>query len=223
RGLISERTGLSPGVAAVIVQVQPMPNASRDVSSTSSEPEPRPEKSIRPVVDFATGNVDYLSERYDEYLSNPASLDPQWQAFFAGFTLGLAHTGGSPATIASADLGTVGSHLDPDEAQSTLPGHLRADKPVLQELNQTLDMPHPVGIYDLVHTYREFGHFEASLDPLAQEMGVEKRAHPMLSLENFGLYEADLDSQLGLGGFLGPCDGTVGDLVAKLRRTYCGT
>jgi 2-oxoglutarate dehydrogenase E1 component len=35
--------------------------------------------------------------------------------------------------------------------------------------------------------------------------------------------ESDLDLRVGQGGFLGATDGTLRDLIAKLRDTYCGT
>jgi hypothetical protein len=33
--------------------------------------------------------------------------------------------------------------------------------------------------------------------------------------------EADLSRTCGSGGFLGPIDGTLGDLINKLQATYC--
>lgn len=37
-------------------------------------------------------NADLLDQYYDKWLSNPNDLDPQWQAFFEGFELGLTQT-----------------------------------------------------------------------------------------------------------------------------------
>src|SRR5215212_2480975 len=77
----------------------------------------------------------------------------------------------------------------------------------------------PSGYEDLVHAYRELGHFVARLDPL----GHNRPAHPLLELSEFGLSVNDLDRQVGNGTFLGPTDGTLRDLIEKLRATYCGT
>jgi 2-oxoglutarate dehydrogenase E1 component len=76
-----------------------------------------------------------------------------------------------------------------------------------------------MGIFDLVHSFRELGHFEANLDPL----GSSRPSHPLLDLTEFGMTEEDLKKQVGNGGFLGKTDGSLGDLIAKLRQTYCGT
>ena len=72
---------------------------------------------------------------------------------------------------------------------------------------------------DLVHSYRELGHLVANLDPL----GHNRATHPLLELSEFSLTLEDLDRTCGSGGFLGTVNGTVRDLLAKLRQTYCGT
>ncbi len=78
----------------------------------------------------------------------------------------------------------------------------------------------PIPIFDLVHSFRELGHTCCDLDPL----GLRKpQQHPMLDLANFGISEADLTRRVGQGGFAGNTDGTLGDLVQKLRETYCGS
>jgi 2-oxoglutarate dehydrogenase E1 component len=76
-----------------------------------------------------------------------------------------------------------------------------------------------IGIFDLVHSYRELGHFIADLDPL----GHNRASHPLLELSEFNLTPADLDRIVGGGSFLGQTDGTLRDLIDKLRDTYCRT
>ena len=73
------------------------------------------------------------------------------------------------------------------------------------------------GIFDLVHSYRELGHFVAKLDPL----GHDRPNHPLLELSNFGITSAQLDRPVSGGGFAGWTGGTLRDLVEKLRATYC--
>src|SRR5438552_3324793 len=76
--------------------------------------------------------------------------------------------------------------------------------------------PLSMGVYDLVHSYRELGHFVAKHDPL----GHDRPHHRLLELANFGLTIADLDRQVGTGGLAGESDGTLRDLIEKLRATY---
>ena len=178
----------------------PPPTASAAMRNDSpveptSPPRRQPQAAGPPVVDVAGGaNADYIADQYDRYLADPASVGESWQAFFAGFALGGGQT--DRTTVALPPEGTA-------------------------------EAARPVGVYDLVHTYREFGHFEARLNPLAAETGVEgdgRGGHPMLALDNFGLDpDADRGLRVGDGGFLGQTDGTLGDLVDKLRATYCRT
>ncbi|HET6249328.1 MAG TPA: 2-oxoglutarate dehydrogenase E1 component [Tepidisphaeraceae bacterium] len=78
-------------------------------------------------------------------------------------------------------------------------------------------VPLNIGIHDLVHSYRELGHFVATLDPL----GHLRESHPLLDLQQFGMSEADLDMMVGKADFYGETDGTLRDLLAKLQATYC--
>jgi 2-oxoglutarate dehydrogenase E1 component len=76
--------------------------------------------------------------------------------------------------------------------------------------------PFNLGVYDMVHSYRELGHFVAKLDPL----GHDRPHHPLLDLSNFGMTVADLDREVGTAGFAGATDNTLRDLIEKLRATY---
>jgi 2-oxoglutarate dehydrogenase E1 component len=75
------------------------------------------------------------------------------------------------------------------------------------------------GVFGLVTAYREFGHLIARLDPLNDPPA----SHPLLELSNFGLSEADLDRPVDPRPFAGEVPGTLRDLIAALRETYCGT
>ena len=60
-------------------------------------------------------------------------------------------------------------------------------------------VPIVLEVANLVHAYRELGHFTAHLDPL----GNSRPDHPFLALKEYGLNEALLDQTVGNGGFLG--------------------
>lgn len=133
-------------------------------------------------------NADYIERLHQQYQTDPRSVEPHWQAFFAGFEAG----GGK--TISPAVQAVLPAGAEP-------PGGLAVESA------------------ELVRAYREVGHLIADLDPL----GRHRTTHPMLELSEFGLSLEDLDRQCGNGGFQGPVDGTLRDLLAKLRQTYCGT
>src|SRR5690554_2388804 len=137
-------------------------------------------------------NADYIERLHQQYHSDPRSVEPHWRAFFAGFEAGS----GRPAPGAT-----------PPSPSTALKA--AAPAPAAQPFN--------LQIADLVHAYRELGHFVAKLDPL----GHNRAHHPLLDLSEFGLSLDDLDKKLGPNGFYGPTDGTLRDLIEKLRRTYC--
>jgi 2-oxoglutarate dehydrogenase E1 component len=134
-------------------------------------------------------NADYIDRLYQQYQTDARSVDPYWRAFFSGFEA----AGGRVAALS----GAFGS------AQAPRPIDARAG----------------VEVNNLVHSYRELGHFIANLDPL----GHNRQTHPLLELSQFGLTLEDLNKRVTHSDFRGPNDGTLRDLVAKLRATYCGT
>jgi 2-oxoglutarate dehydrogenase E1 component len=143
-------------------------------------------------------NAEYIDRLYQQYQSDPRSVESHWQAFFAGFEAGATRAAPLPAP-GGAFAAAAGSAAAVD-----------ASAPSQQLLN--------LEIADLVHSYRELGHFVAQLDPL----GHHRPSHPLLELGEFGLSLADLDRHVGKGGFLEQTDGTLRDLIEKLRITYCG-
>nr|WP_243444856.1 2-oxoglutarate dehydrogenase E1 component [Sphingosinicella humi] len=71
----------------------------------------------------------------------------------------------------------------------------------------------------LIRTYRVRGHLAADLDPL----GLAQRELPAdLTPEYHGFSGAALDRPIYLGGTLGFEEATVREIVAVLRRNYCG-
>src|SRR5688500_3324993 len=160
-----------------------------------TEPQQRPqgeaERPVKPRFDFANqANAEYIDRLYQQYQRDPRTVDETWRAYFAGFEFAL---GRAPE---GATLGAGGVVVETPRRQ-----------------------PLTIGVYNLVHSYRELGHFVARLDPL----GHDRANHPLLDLRQFGMTPADLDLQVGTGGFVGPTEGTLCGLLDKLRATYTGT
>jgi 2-oxoglutarate dehydrogenase E1 component len=63
------------------------------------------------------------------------------------------------------------------------------------------------------------GHLVARLAPIS----YARPPHPLLDIAEYGFAEGDLNTTVGNCGFLGPADGTLRDLLAKLQDTYCGS
>ena len=137
-----------------------------------------------------TENAEYIDRLHEQYLANPESVESHWRAFFAGFEAG----GGKQGTASAAFGGMTGTARPTDASAG-------------------------VEITNLVHSYRELGHFIANLDPL----GHNRANHPLLEMSHFGLTQADLAKRVTQADFQGQTDGTLQDLLDKLKSTYCGT
>jgi 2-oxoglutarate dehydrogenase E1 component len=75
------------------------------------------------------------------------------------------------------------------------------------------------GVQDLIHTYREFGHLIADLNPL----GGKLEEHPLLAIEEFGFADDDLDRTVQCPHFRRQPTATLRELIALLQATYCRT
>ncbi len=76
-----------------------------------------------------------------------------------------------------------------------------------------------IGVFDLVHSYRELGHLIANLDPL----GHNQTAHPLLEPSEFGFSADDLSRVVDAPILKGYSRGPLSEIVEHLRSTYCGT
>ncbi len=73
-------------------------------------------------------------------------------------------------------------------------------------------------VYHLISAYRDYGHFEADLDPLTNTPAPSDQ----LSLQRFKLSEKDLDSRFQIGSIIGKKNSTLREIISHLRLWYCG-
>ncbi|MBS0626197.1 MAG: 2-oxoglutarate dehydrogenase E1 component [Verrucomicrobia bacterium] len=76
--------------------------------------------------------------------------------------------------------------------------------------------PH-LRIFELVQSYRRFGHLAASFNPL--EVG-EKKDPPELRLDRLGFSESELDQPFATLGFCGKKEAPLREIVAALKEIY---
>jgi 2-oxoglutarate dehydrogenase E1 component len=75
-------------------------------------------------------------------------------------------------------------------------------------------------VFGLVNAYRSRGHLAATLDPLEQ---VARLPHSELDPRTWGFTDGDLDTVVPSGGLFGVDEAPLGELLRRLRATYCGT
>jgi 2-oxoglutarate dehydrogenase E1 component len=119
-----------------------------------------------------------IESLYQQYRSNPESVDASWRLFFKGFDLATASYGED-----------------------------QASPQTLKEFQ----------VINLIHAYRVRGHYFTKTNPVR----TRRVYRPDLSLENFGLSSADLETVFQAGTEVGIGPSKLKDIVDHLERTYC--
>ncbi|QFR33529.1 2-oxoglutarate dehydrogenase E1 component [Ancylobacter sp. TS-1] len=182
-------------------------------------------------------NAAWIEDLYARYEADPASVDAEWQAFFAGLR-------DAPADVEKSARGA--SWKQPGwpihangELVSALDGHwIEVEKAVADKLKaKAAEKAQKAGVeltsadvqqatrdsvkaLMMIRAYRMRGHLHAKLDPLGLE---PVRAAPELDPASYGFREADLDRPIFIDHVLGLEFATVRQMVAILQRTYCET
>jgi 2-oxoglutarate dehydrogenase E1 component len=156
---------------------------------------------------FLTGaNAGFIADLYVRFLDDPGSVDESWRRFFAE----IGEDGAAALSGLRAPSWQKGSPL-PNGNGAT------AAAPDAEALRQATS--DSIRALQLIRAYRVRGHLEADLDPL----GLEKRGpYPELNYRSYGFVEADLDREIFLNNLFDRERASLREIVAMLRRTYCG-
>ncbi len=174
------------------------------------------------------GNAAYLEQMLAQYMDNPRSLDPSWQAYFAA--LGedketAKHNAKGP------EWKSPSWPVQPsDEITSALTGDWGAEAPIAKAVKSHLASASEADIRQatkdslralmLIRAYRVRGHMIGDLDPLGLR---EKKAHPELQYETYGFTDADMDRTIFIDGVMGLEEATLSEIIEIMQRTYCST
>jgi 2-oxoglutarate dehydrogenase E1 component len=154
------------------------------------------------------GNADYVEDLYEQFLQDPAAVEPGWARYFAGL-----------ASVA-APAGVAGNHR---QIRERLAAQLQ--RPVSAAAGGE-----PAGaasakqaaVSRLIQVYANRGHLIANLDPL----GLSPRAMPyILDPKYFGLSDADMQAEFFTGSRTAalPARSKLNDILATLKYIYCDT
>jgi 2-oxoglutarate dehydrogenase E1 component len=177
-------------------------------------------------------NAPYLDELYARYEADPETVDGEWQSFFQSLK-------DDARDVAKNARGASWGRPDwqpPERADlaATFDGFAETRQALgakVQAQAQTRGVDisseaveratrDSIRALMLIRAYRARGHFHANLDPLGlQPQPREEELEPSA----YGFTEADLDRPIFLDKVLGLEFGTVREIVAILRRTYCQT
>ena len=139
----------------------------------------------------------FFAELYDQYLVNPDSIEPSWRAFFQGFDFANEFSGGPVEQLSQS----YNSNTAVDNS------------------GQIAQVQKEFGVLRLIDAYRTYGHLLTKTNPL-RDRNV---AHPDLSLEKFGLTQADLNTNFEAAKTIQLPTSTLGQILARLEKVYCST
>ena len=166
------------------------------------------------------GNSAFIAGLYARYASDPKSVDPSWQHFFAelGDAAAVVEAEARGASWTPARFVIAEEHFA--EASEALgDGEATALTPITSE-DERLSRTDSIRALMLIRAYRVRGHLIADLDPL----GLESREHhPELDPATYGFTEADRDRPIFIDHVLGLESATMREIIEVLRQTYCGT
>ena len=180
-------------------------------------------------------NAAFIEDLHGKWAADPASVSGEWRAFFDQLRDNAESV---KASNAAGSWGRSGS-AEPTEETGVFDGRWPAPKPdpkkpAAASAPAAAPAAAPAGVsgdeiraaaHDsiralmLIRSYRVRGHLQAQLDPLGIEQPIE---NPELTPEFYGFTGADLDRPIYLDGVLGLQTGTIREVLALMKRTYCG-
>jgi 2-oxoglutarate dehydrogenase E1 component len=181
-------------------------------------------------------NAGFVEHLYARYTEDPDSVDPNWQAFFEGL-------GDAAGDVTKSAHGPSWARADwpptpNDDLTAAFDGQYSSGIPsskVLEQKVQGLAQEKGISLTDaqvkqavldsvraimVIRAYRIRGHLAADLDPLGI---TEQRPHPELDPRSYGFSDADMDRPIFLDNVLGLRTASMREILALVKRTYCGT
>src|SRR5271166_5256156 len=177
------------------------------------------------------GNAAYVEDLYARYETDPKALDAAWQSFFQSLKddrADVERNAQGPSwrrpdwpVLQSNEL-TGALDAGWQETTAAIGGKLKAQARGVDITSAEVERAtrDSIRALMLIRAYRARGHFHANLDPLGLEPAQNEEE---LDPRSYGFGEADLDRRIFLDHVLGLEFGTVREIVAILRRTYCQT
>jgi 2-oxoglutarate dehydrogenase E1 component len=192
--------------------------------SAGIAPQPTPRKDAQAQNEVLQGvNAAYIDNLLAAYEADPSSVGPQWRAFFASLGSTPQARGGASGSPswARADWPI----LESDELAAALAGEFGAGEapkaePALTGEEVQRAARDSVRALMMIRAYRMRGHLHANLDPLGLE---QRHDHGELHPATYGFTDEDYDRKIFIDGVLGMKYASVFEMVAILRRTYCGS
>ena len=154
----------------------------------------------------------YLESLYEQFLTDPQSVDPKWRNYFSTVRKGVAKE------VAHGPIRDAVALRAKDHRAFTFTANPSASNGVSDTM-----VAKQGAVSRLMQVYANRGHLVADLDPL----GLWVRPEPdVMKLSYFGLSEADLDTEFHTSGPFNPGNNDrtmkLRDIIAGVKQVYCG-
>ena len=178
-------------------------------------------------------NAEYVEQLYARYANDPDAVDESWRAWFKSL--------GDPDQDVKAEAAGASWHRTDwppqpsDELTAALDGQWPLEPAKAAEKVKARATEKGVELTDaqvqqavldslralmIIRAYRIRGHLAADLDPLKMK---DDHRHPELDPKSYGFAEADMDRPIFLDQVLGLDFASMREIIAIVKRTYCGT
>ena len=141
-----------------------------------------------------------IDDLYEQYKKYPDALEPSWKAFFQGFDFALENYGDEGYISENGQPSVVVQQV----SNSNIPDEIRKEFLVM----------------NLIEAYRSRGHLFTKTNPVR-----DRRTYsPTLSIENFGLSTADLNTKFNCAIEIGLKEATtLQNIINRLETIYCNS
>ncbi|PWT77197.1 MAG: 2-oxoglutarate dehydrogenase E1 component [Bacteroidetes bacterium] len=141
----------------------------------------------------------YIESLYQDFVKDPASVDPEFKKFFEGFDFAISQ--GKNGVNGANGTATIVTSKDKDVQFKTTDG---------------VDWKKELGAYRLILGYRNKGHLIAKTNPIRPR----KDRGANLELSFFGFTDADMDKNFFAGNLIGLGTTSLRNILAHLQKCY---
>ncbi|WP_304219500.1 2-oxoglutarate dehydrogenase E1 component, partial [Phenylobacterium aquaticum] len=173
------------------------------------------------------GNAAFVEGLYAKWAADPNAVEPSWKAFFASLQDRADEV--KAATAKPAWTHTTAPAQRPDwlsaidglwpAVESKLANKIETRAPQASPEKVRAATLDSLRAIMMIRAYRMRGHLRANLDPLG--INIPPGDATELDPASYGFTEADYDRPIFLDFVLGLETGTIREILAILKRTYC--
>ncbi|MBH0005406.1 2-oxoglutarate dehydrogenase E1 component [Psychrobacter sp. SWN149] len=157
-------------------------------------------------TELAADNANYIEALYEQYLTDPSSVDEEWQTYFAQYK---SQNDAQHNAIKDQFLLLARNQTANKSSSESTESSSKSDN----------GDPKQMGVQQLISAYRRRGHRRAKLDPLDLHPRAEVED---LTLAYHNLSEADLDTVFPTNDLvIGKDEAPLREIIEIMERVYC--